>query len=298
MTFGSGGQRSNPLSYGWMAVGSTPTGAARMVSRYPTCVNAGYEWPCVEGPTVNSTSLRVLLTGAGGRIGPSILPRFRERYQLRLLDRQPIPGGEPTILSDLSDPEILDDAMEGIDVVVHLAATSDEAPFIENLVPNNVVGLYNVLEAAKNRRVRRVVFASTVQAVGFHPAGKTIFGSDNPRPVTLYGCTKALGETMGRFFHDKYGMEFVALRIGWFLAPDAPQLRRYQGARDVWLSPRDAAGILAAAVEKPSVGYAVINATSKTQFERLSRSELKDVLGYEPVDDVNTIPFEPDPEAA
>jgi nucleoside-diphosphate-sugar epimerase len=258
------------------------------------CQREGMPLSGVEAPGMSRKRLRVLLTGAGGRIGPHILPTFREAFDLRLLDRNPVPGPEPTVLTDLSDPEILREAMQEIDVVVHLAATSDEAPFVEELVPNNVVGLYHILESARIAGVRRVVFASTVQAVGFYPAGTTIAASDAPRPVTLYGCTKALGETMGRHYHDKHQLEFIAVRIGWFLDYEAPQLRRYQGARDIWLSPRDAAGILAASVTTPNIGYAIVNATSRTDFERLSRRECREILGYDAVDSIEDIPFEPD----
>lgn len=238
--------------------------------------------------------LRVLLTGPGGRIGPHILPTFRERFDLTVLDRNPVPGFDDTVISDLSDLEVLRAAMEGVDTVVHLAATSDEAPFVEQLVPNNVVGLYNVFEAARLAGVKRIVFASTVQTVGHNPPGRTIAIADPPRPVTLYACTKLLGEVVGRLYHDAHGIEFVGVRIGWFHPYDSPQLRRKGGAREIWLSPRDAAGILATAASHPGVGYALVFGTSITEFERLSRAELKEHLGYEPVDDIRTIPLDPE----
>ncbi|MFM7322478.1 MAG: hypothetical protein ACKO5K_13275, partial [Armatimonadota bacterium] len=101
------------------------------------------------------------------------------------------------------------------------------------------------------------------------------------------------GEVVGRHLHDKYGLEFVAVRIGWFQPYDSPLLRTSHAARQIWLSPRDAAGILVAATERTGIGYAIVNATSITEFERLSRRECREILGYEPVDDVREIPFEP-----
>src|SRR4051794_34050121 len=106
--------------------------------------------------------LKVLLTGPGGRVGPHILPTFVERYDLTVVDLKPVDGIESTVITDLQDRELLKNAMTGCDVVVHLAATSDEAPFVEQLVPNNVVGMYNVVEAARQAGVRRMVFASSV----------------------------------------------------------------------------------------------------------------------------------------
>lgn len=236
-----------------------------------------------------STKPSVLLTGCGGRIGPHILPTFKERFQLRVLDLKPIPEVEDGVVADLSSIETLTAAMQGCQTVVHLAATSDEAPFVEQLVPNNVIGLYNVFEAALAAGVKRVVFASTVQAVSFYPREHQVQDTDLPRPVTLYGATKALGETMGRYYHDKHGLEFIAVRIGWFLNYDAEQLKKGWG-RDIWLSPRDAAQFFARCVEAEKVGYAIVHATSKTEFERLSLAPAQTLLGYEPLDDIQEIP--------
>ncbi|MDX1935282.1 MAG: NAD(P)-dependent oxidoreductase [Capsulimonadales bacterium] len=245
--------------------------------------------------------LTVLVTGPGGRIGPHLLPTFRERFDVRLLDRQPIPNEPETIIADLSDREILRQAMEGADVLVHLAATSDEAPFLDELVPNNVVGLYNTFEAAREAGVRRIVFASTVQTVAYYPHETTIEVTDPVRPITLYGVTKVLGEVLGRWYYDRHGIEFVGVRIGHFLNYDHPILLdpERSWSRDIWLSPRDAAGILSACIEKPGLTYHLIFATSVSGRERLSRKPLREVLGYEPVDNVRTLfpHLYPDPVA-
>lgn len=235
------------------------------------------------------TKLRVLVTGISGRIGQHIVPVFQEIYDLRTLDRLPTPLDPDTILSDLQDIEVLRKAMEGVDVVLHLAATSDEAPFVDNLVPNNVVGLYNVFQAAQEEGVRRIVFASTVQTVGMYPQGQTIEITDPVRPNTLYGATKVLGEVMGRWYHDARGIEFVGIRIGWFHPYESHALLDHPGARSIWLSPRDAVRLFRCAIEKPEVGYALVFGTSKTEFERLSLTSAREQLGYEPEDDVTKL---------
>lgn len=239
----------------------------------------------------------VLLTGPGGRIGPHILPTFHEQFDLKILDRSPIESEPETIVADLSSIETLAAAMQGCDTVVHLAATSDEAPFVEELVPNNVIGLYNVFEAARAAGVKRVVFASTVQAVSFYPHEHTVEATDLPRPVTLYGVTKAMGETMGRYYHDKHGLEFIAVRIGWFLDYDHEWLTSGR-ASAIWLSPRDAASFLARCVTAENIGYAIVHATSKTSFERLSLAPAREIIGWEPSDDAATVVREPSPAPA
>jgi uronate dehydrogenase len=241
-------------------------------------------------PSSSSSKLSVLLTGAGGRIGPHLLPAFRDAYDLRVLDRRPVPGFPDTVVADLQDADALRGAMGGVDVLVHLAAQADEAPFLDVLVPNNVVGLYNAFEAARAAGVRRIVFASTVQTVGFYPPEHgTIEITDPPRPVTMYGATKVFGETLGRFYHDKHGIEFVGVRIGAFQPYDSAALRDHEGLRDIWLSPRDALGLLRRAVEKPGVGYALVFGTSITPRERLSRAPARELLDFEPEDDVTTL---------
>lgn len=230
--------------------------------------------------------LKVLLTGPSGRMGPHLVPSFRQRYDLRTFDLHP--SDEPhSFVGDLSEIEPLREAMRGVDVVVHLAATSDEAPFVEKLVPNNVIGLYNVFEAARLEGVRRIVFASSIQAVG-RALNKSPLETDAlPRPVTLYGATKAFGETVGRWYHDTHGLEFVAVRVGGFQPYDSEFLsRQAHWVFGIWLSPRDAVELFSRAIETPEVGYAIVNGTSKTKREVLSLQSAREILGYEPQDDV------------
>jgi uronate dehydrogenase len=227
--------------------------------------------------------LRVLLTGAAGKIGRTLTPPFLERYDTLLLDREPM-DAEGALRMDLSDADALAEAMQGVDVLVHLAAQPDEAPFNEVLVPNNVVGLYNTFEAARRAGVRRVVFASTVQSVAKYPREATVEVDMPHRPVTLYGATKAFGEIVGRWYHDTHGMEFVGVRIGWFLHYDDELLRARGAASNIWLSPNDAVQMFTKAVEAPGVGYAVVSATSLPRHEYLSLRTAREVLGYDPQD--------------
>ena len=236
-----------------------------------------------------SEKLTVLVTGVGGRIGPHLVPKFREIYHLKTMDKRPLPDVLENVVSDLSDKDFLVEQMAGCDVVVHLAAQADEAPFVEMLVPNNIVGVYNVFEAAKLAGVRRIVFASTCQTVMNFPQEHTVTLEDGVRPLTMYAATKVFGEAMGRFYHDRHGMEFVAIRIGAFQDYDSVELRTLGGFPDLWLSPRDCLGILRAAIEKQDIAFGIVFGTSITRRERLSRLPMKTLLGYEPVDDIRTL---------
>lgn len=227
--------------------------------------------------------MKVLLTGPSGRVGPHLAAPFQHKYDLQTFD---LAGRGADFEGDLSEIEPLRAAMRGVDVVVHLAATSDDAPFMAELLPNNVVGLYNTLEAARLENVRRVVWASSVQAVGNsrtdNPSGVT--PEDVPHPHNLYGVSKVWGETLGRYYHDKYGLEFVALRVGAFQTYDSDWLRT-GACETIWLSPRDCAQIFERAIETPGLGFLVANATSRTSRPFLSLESAREALGFEPQDD-------------
>ncbi len=236
---------------------------------------------------------RVLLTGASGRIGRIVAPPLAEMFDLRLFDRHD-PGDIPGLMTgDLADPEGLMPALEGVNTLIHLAAQSTEADFVSVLVPSNVVGLYHTFENAVRAGVKRIIFASTIQAFDAYPMDHQITETDLPRPVTLYGATKAFGETMGRWYHDRHGIEFLAMRIGWFLVPedvhDRELLRTHGGATRIWLSPRDMVQILTKAVTVPTIGpdgYGIVHAVSRPIMERMSLKPARELLGYEPLDDI------------
>ena len=124
-------------------------------------------------------------------------------------------AGEEALRLDLADFAAVRPAMEGTDVVVHLAAIPSEDTF-ERLLQANVAATYNVFEAARQAGARRVVFASTNHVTGFYRRSERVGPADPVRPDSMYGATKVFGEAVGRLYADKWGMEVVCLRIGAF----------------------------------------------------------------------------------
>jgi len=157
---------------------------------------------------------------------------------------------------------------------------------MEKLLPNNIVGLYRVFEAAQAAGVRRMIFASTCQTVFGYDRNLTVSATDPIRPRNLYAVTKGFGEILGRHYYEVYGMEFLGVRIGGFARYEDPRLRTFDEVRRLWLSPRDAVTFFVRAIETPDIGYAVVFATSRTDCEFLSRAPAREVLGFEPEDDV------------
>jgi len=218
-------------------------------------------------------------------VGSCLVPVLAARHQLRTLDRVDDPASPEHIVGSLLEEEPLRRAMDSVEVLVHLAAYPDEGPFEEELVPSNVVGLQRTFAAAKDAGVRRIVFASTCQAVLQHPRGRTVTLADGFAPISLYGTTKAFGEVLGRYHHDHHGIEFLAVRIGAFLDYHDRRFPRYGKHpvfRELWLGREDCQDLFVRAVEHPHIGCEAIFATSKTDLHRLDPEPARRLLGYEP----------------
>lgn len=227
---------------------------------------------------------KVLLTGPSGRIGPHLLAPFEERYELHTFDLAP--SSRPlSHVGSLQDRDSLRLALRGMDAVLHLAATSDEAPFREQLLPNNIEGLYNLLEAAQLEGVARVVFASSVQTVwNRFGQSEAPVETDVYAPCSLYGVSKIFGELVGQWYFQNHGIEFVAIRLGWF--EQTERLQPGDWINNIWISPDDAVQLFQRALEAPNVGFAVVNGTSDTPRELLSLKTARELLGYSPRDRV------------
>lgn len=251
------------------------------------------------------TPRRVLVTGSAGRLGRAAVAELAARgHYVVGLDLRQTPGLPPerSVVAGLDDDAALRRAMTGADCVVHLAATPDddryprgEPPddgdnFLSELVPNNVVGPYRVLEAARVAGVRRAVLASTGQVIAGHfQDGVISIGADAPyRPRYLYACTKVFLEALGQVYAKDHGIAVLAVRLGW-CPRDAAQEATLAGAEvyhDVYLSPGDAGRFFAAAVEADGLPpFAAVYATSRpARATRFDLSDARRLLEWEPRD--------------
>ena len=227
------------------------------------------------------TRPRVLLTGAAGAVGGALRAALQGAFELILSDLRTPPGLQPHETfraADLEDPAQVEAAMQGAQAVIHLGGIPDEDTF-ERLSAVNIGGTRHVLQAALNQRVRRVVFASSIHTVGYYPRGERIGPQVPARPDTFYGVSKVAGEALGRMYWERYGLEFVAVRICSF--QPRPQDARHLST---WLSPRDAAQLFRRGVETPGVGYLTVAGISGNT-RRWMTPEGWEVLGYLPQDD-------------
>jgi UDP-glucose 4-epimerase len=226
-------------------------------------------------------SRRVHITGSGGLIGRSIAPLLPSDWDVTRSDLRASAGVEAL---DVTDVGACRRAFDGVDAVVHLAAVPDPAATWEQLREPNVQGVVSVAQAAADCRVRRLVLASSLQAVSAPPATLQRRPGDPPRPANLYGATKAFAEAVGSWVAATSVTSVVALRIGYFslTAPTADATPRDRAA---WLSARDAAELVRAAVEADVVGLVVANGISANTYRAADIDETIAGLGYRPADD-------------
>ena len=243
----------------------------------------------------------ILITGMSGLIGELRRNHLEELggYVLSALNRRRV-DGVTCHQADISNLEAIRPAFSGVDVAVHLAAALPGQPW-EAMLQANIIGTYNVYEAARLAGVKRVVFASSGNTVrGWdldpdRPYGAITEGRydeapeswpmlthDLVRPEGLYGATKVWGETLGRHFSDSYGMSILALRLGRVNRENRPmQVREYS----TWLSQRDATDILHKCIEAPdSLKYDIFLANSNNTWGYRDLEHPRQVLGWEPLD--------------
>lgn len=227
---------------------------------------------------------RVLITGAAGRIGSSLADQLKDRYDLRLHYHRTSPENPPsadTIKADISRYDEIAPAMEGIDAVVHMAADPSTRGDWESIHEKNIVGAYNVFESARRAGVRKIVFASTNHVMGMYDRDQQwpIYADQPVRPDSLYGVSKAFGETLARHYVDQYGLSIICLRIGWFLPRPHDEISLW-----MWLSPRDAAQVVWRAIES-DLDFGIFYAISQNGRRRWDITKTMQQLGYRPQDD-------------
>lgn len=226
--------------------------------------------------------MTVLITGAAGLVGSGLRRELAaDGLRLRLFDRQPVKALAPhetAVLGDISDVSLLTSAMQGVRAVVHLAGCTTDAPMQDQLA-GNVVGAFNVFEAARQAGVERVIYASSHHVVGYYPRRRRIGTDVLLRPDSRYGLTKAFGEQVGAMFADKYGLRVLCVRIGF--VEDRPVDQR---RLSIWSSWRDLAQLVRIGLNHPQLRYEVVYGVSGNArgfFDNAAAFR----LGYRPQDD-------------
>lgn len=224
---------------------------------------------------------KLVLTGAAGRLGSYLrepLARLADEFVSTDIvdDIGTCLANETYIKADLASLDDMMGVLKGADMVVHFGAIGDEAPF-DAILESNIKGAYNVWEAAYQNGLCRVVYASSIHAVGMHP--KTDFiGTDAPhRPDTFYGLAKCFAEDLGSLYWDKRGLESVCMRI-----LSAAQVNNPR-ALGSWLSYDDLIHLVERAIDTPVTGHTIVYGVSNNDRAPVD-NHLANFLGYRPKD--------------
>lgn len=229
---------------------------------------------------------KILITGAAGKIGKSLRQELAGSYYFRCFDRQSTENTEDSIVADIQDFEAVSKAMSGMDAVIHLAANPNPEQNWHEVYTGEIIGTYNVFEAARLSKIRQVVYASTAHILGFRELEKKrkVTPEDPISPDSLYAVGKVCGEALAQVFSDRYEMSIVCLRIGYF-TPDIKKSWFNEMLRSGYISPRDLAQLVQKSLETENLGFQVfygVSANTKRMWD-IRNAEM--LVGYQPQDD-------------
>lgn len=250
------------------------------------------------------TGTRILITGSAGRIGQAAVAALTARgHHVIGWDRVPTPHAAESYRSDLGDVATLSAVLRDVAAVIHLAATPDDVNFprqppphdgdnfLTELLPNNIVSTYHVLEAARQFQVPRLILASTGQVIAANFAAEDwpVTATTPVTPRYWYACTKVFLEAAGSAYARAHGLTVLVVRLGWCPRDAAHVAALAAGpnwAKDVYLSPRDAGRFFVAAVEQPTLpNYAIVYATSRPVYRTcFDLTDARRLCGFEPHD--------------
>ena len=257
---------------------------------------------------------KVMITGISGIVGSSaylLMRQSPDKYDLYGLGRRrtlstrvkdvreiDLPQDKHHVV-DIADFESVRQAVEGMDVVVHMAADPAGGKW-ESVLRNNIIGAYNVFEACRQQQVGRIVAASTIQVSTGHrqqepynavsqgrpeplPSGVPLVSAEVPaQPRNLYASSKVFSESLCRTFAFSHGMSCLAIRIGWVVGEDTVPNAR---SEDIWCSQRDIAGLIRACVDAPEdLRFDIFYGMSNNRFRWVDLSNAREKLGFEPQD--------------
>ena len=225
---------------------------------------------------------RLLLTGAAGGLGRVLRPHLRTLCRtLRVADLE-LPAddgaGDERVACDLGDRAAVLAMCRGVDAVAHFGGVSVE-DYFDNILHANILGAFNLYEAARRLSIPRIVYASSGQVTGFYPASEVVDPSMPVRPSSLYGLSKSFGENLARLFHDRYGIATVCLRIAMcFPEPSTHRMLRS------YLSYGDLKSLVERALLARDVGFAIVYGVSANR-DTLWRNPDAARIGWAPKDD-------------
>ncbi|MEM8687992.1 MAG: NAD(P)-dependent oxidoreductase [Pseudomonadota bacterium] len=224
---------------------------------------------------------RILITGAAGGLGKLLRADLKGWAKvMRINDVADLGAAAPDeeiVQCDLGDLDAVTAMVDGVDGIIHLGGKSIEGTF-EEILNSNLRGTYNIFEASRRHGGKRIMFASSNHAIGFHVREQSLDGTSAQRPDSIYGLSKCYGEDLARYYFDKFAVESVSVRIG-SCFPE-PKDRRMLAT---WLSPADFVRLMKCIFEADRVGVSMIYGVSNNRETWWDNSHAA-FLGWQPQD--------------
>jgi len=227
----------------------------------------------------------ILITGAAGDVGTHLRRELASKYVIWASDLRPVKkkfsAREKYIKADIRKFADALRITKGVDAIVHLGGYSVEGPWA-GILSANLIGCYNVFEAARRNGVKRIVFPTSNHATGFYRRTQTIDHRVYPMPDSRYGVSKVFGEALGSLYSNKYAMQFLMIRIG-NVNPVPIDKRRLA----IWVSPRDIAQLVTIGIEHPDIRFEIVYGVSgntRSWYDNANAAR----LGYKPLDNAET----------
>ena len=224
---------------------------------------------------------RILITGAAGNLGREMRRGLAHlATTVRITDRgdmSPVADNEEAMPCELGDFDGVMDVVKDCDAIIHFGAAPVERPW-EEILESSIKGGYNVYEAARRHGVKRIIYASSIHAVGYERR-EVGADTDTPHnPDTLYGVSKCFVEDLAKLYFNKFGIESALLRINSCFPK--PSDRRHLAT---WLSFDDMNHLVERCLISERIGHTVVYGISNNQEAFFSNHKVAH-LGYQPKD--------------
>ncbi|MDA9091891.1 NAD(P)-dependent oxidoreductase [Pelagibacteraceae bacterium] len=224
---------------------------------------------------------KILITGASGHLGGMLFRSLANLGYKKLvgtdLKKKNIEKNQKFILANLKNLKATTKITKGIYAIVHFGAIPIEDTQ-SNILQNNIIGTYNLFEAARTNKVKRIIFASSNHAIGFHRRTTKLNRLSNQRPDSHYGLSKAFGEELSRFYADKFNIKSMCIRIGTCLR--TPEDRRHLST---WISYGDLTQLVDIGIKHKAIHHEIVYGASKNKKSWWNNSKAYQ-LGYKPKD--------------
>lgn len=225
---------------------------------------------------------KIVLTGAAGYLGDLCREPLSKLCETLVSTdiveaKSPELSNETFVKADIGVYEEVAALMDGVEMVVHFGSIADEASW-DRIFHSNMISAYHIWESAFQAGARRIVYASSIHAVGMYPKSQAIDSDVRQRPDTFYGLAKCFGENLGSLYWDKRGLESVAMRIA--SATPKPGNSRALGT---WLSEGDVVQLVEKSVTSPTTGFTIVYGVSNNDRAGLDNTQAA-YLGFRPQD--------------